>query len=223
MIGLEIDGAGAAYNGIVEGSSGSLTVENCTLQNFVYNSSTSALTGNGILIEPISGALNFTISNTTVSNNGAGGVFYSPIEHGSPNDIGVIDHVIANANVVGIYIDTTSPIAGAIAITVSNAIASGNSLGITVVGGSSATTKVSIDDVNASGNAVGVNASGKSQVLLGRSVITGNNVGVINSTTSSTFYTMLNYVILDNYTDGYSSLSTAKAVARLNGRCAARQ
>ena len=212
LIGLEIDGADAAYNGIVEYSSGSLTVENCTLQNFVYNSSNPALTGNGILIQPTSGTLNFTISNTTVSNNGQGGVVYSPINNGSPSDNGVIDHVIANGNVGGILIDTTAPIGGTIAITVSNAIASGNSQGIIVIGGSSATTKVSIDNVNASGNAVGVNASGKSQVLLGRSVITGNNVGVINSTTSSTFYTMQNNVILDNDTDGYSSLSTAKSL-----------
>ena len=35
FIGLEIDGVGAAYNGIVLNSAGSLTVADCTLQNFL--------------------------------------------------------------------------------------------------------------------------------------------------------------------------------------------
>src|SRR5216683_1097643 len=39
LIGLEIDGAGAGYNGIVLNSAGSLTVTNCTLQNFAYDGS----------------------------------------------------------------------------------------------------------------------------------------------------------------------------------------
>src|ERR1700681_1038992 len=37
LIGLEIDGAGAGYNGIVLNLAGSLTVTNCTLQNFVFD------------------------------------------------------------------------------------------------------------------------------------------------------------------------------------------
>lgn len=78
MIGLEIDGAQAAYNGIVDNSAGSLTVTNCTLQNFFYNSLDSSVTGNGIVMQPTSGTLDFTITNTTASNNGAEGILYLP-------------------------------------------------------------------------------------------------------------------------------------------------
>src|SRR5580693_7793642 len=74
LIGLEIDGAGAGYNGVVLNSAGSLTVTNCTLQNFVDNTNTD--TGNGILIDPTSGAVTFTITNTTAANNTQAGIFY---------------------------------------------------------------------------------------------------------------------------------------------------
>ena len=67
LIGLEIDGAGAAYNGIVVNSTGSLTVENCTLQNFIFSNSYSTPTGNGILLQTGCCTLNFTITNTTAS------------------------------------------------------------------------------------------------------------------------------------------------------------
>ena len=194
-------------------STGSLTVENCTLQNFIFSNSYSTPTGNGILLQPDAGTLNFTITNTTASNNGQSGVVYQPTSGGlSPSANGVIDHVVTNANVVGIFIDTPAPSGGTTVITISNAIASDNSQGITVVGGSSSTTKVSIDNVSVSGNGAGVDVTGNSEILLGRSVITGNNVGVINDTTSNAFYTLQNNVILDNGTDGYQSLSITKTL-----------
>src|SRR3984957_8397840 len=74
LIGLEIDGAGTAYTGIIVNSAGSLTVTNCTLQNYFSNGGQT--TGNGILMQPTSGALNFTITNTTISNNASNGVIY---------------------------------------------------------------------------------------------------------------------------------------------------
>src|ERR1700681_167338 len=69
LTGLNIDGAAAGYNGVVLNSAGSLTVTNCTLQNFAYDG-THPTTGNGILMQPTAGTLAFTITNTTASNNG---------------------------------------------------------------------------------------------------------------------------------------------------------
>jgi hypothetical protein len=190
LIGLEIDGAGAGYNGIVFNSGSSLTVTNCTVQNFVG----AADTGNGILIQPTSGAISFTITNTVVTNNGYLGIYYRP-PSGSATAIGVIDHVVATNNQYGIDFITTfggSTTTGAI----SNSVASDNSqAGIYINGGSGGLT-VSIDSITATGNSIGILAdagtgggSGNERVLLGRSVISANSsYGVVNNTNPNMFY-----------------------------------
>jgi hypothetical protein len=190
LIGLEIDGAGAAYNGILLNSAGSLTVTDCTLQNFSY-SNNNIFTGNGILMEPTSGTLDFTITKTTASNNGYAGVFYAP-PTGSPSANGVLDQVIADANQFGISVSTSSAGGGATVLIISNSIASGNTVyGIYLDNGSgSPTVKVSIDNVSISGNTIGVVAENHANVLLGRSIIAGNSVvGIHNVTSPNTFYT----------------------------------
>src|ERR1700731_3141329 len=65
--GVAINGTGATggTNGIVFNSGGSLTVTDCVAENFVF-SSPSPLTGFGILIAPISGTINFIITDTIV-------------------------------------------------------------------------------------------------------------------------------------------------------------
>src|SRR5258707_1883782 len=90
LIGLEIHGAGAGYNGIILNLAGSLTCTNCTLQNFVLNGS-NFTTSNGILMQPTTGTLAFTITNTTASNNGYTGIYFQP-PSGSATVNGVIDH-----------------------------------------------------------------------------------------------------------------------------------
>jgi hypothetical protein len=187
LIGLEIDGAGAGYDGIVLNSAGSLTVTNCTVQNFFFDGSHAA-TGDGILLQPTTGALAFTITNTTASNNGNAGIFYFP-PSGSASANGVIDHVVADANGQGISVEPLNETAGSVVVTISKSIASNNTFtGISTNGGS-ATLKVSIDNVTASGNSGGIQAFPPANVLLGRSVITGNSTGVNNQTSPNTFYT----------------------------------
>jgi hypothetical protein len=208
LIGLEIDGAGAGYNGIMVNSAGGLTVTNCTLQNFVINGSDTT-TGNGILMQPSSGTLNFTITGTTASNNNYAGVYYFPAG-GSPNANGVIDHVVANADTNGIIINTANTSGGTTVVAVSNSIASNNSSGGVVDQNSaSSTIKMSVDNVTASGNVVGINANGinaggaSASMLLGRSVIVGNSdYGVLNTTTPGTLYTYQdNRINLNGITD----------------------
>jgi hypothetical protein len=185
--GLTIDGANVGSNGIVVNSAGYLTVTNCTLQNFVANGSN---TGIGILIQPTTGTLDFTITDTTASNNGDAGIFYNP-PSGSPNVNGVIDHVIADANqLYGIALDAEDATGGTTVITVSNSNASNDIQGIFVRNNGASPFTVSIDNVSASGNTDGIVAQNTANVLLGRSVITGNNTyGVYNLTSSNTFYT----------------------------------
>jgi Right handed beta helix region len=210
LIGLNIDGAGVGYNGILLTSAGSLTVSNCVLQNFFYTGSSIA-TGNGIYMVPSSGTLDFTITNTTAANNGFVGISYWPVG-GTPTANGVIDHVVAVANGTGIFIESIADSGGDTNITVSNSIASDNSTtGIVVSGNASAPVKVSIDDVSVSGNSTnGIEADGQASVLLGRSVITANGTGVQNNTSGNTFYSYGNNQIgLNTTADGSSSLNKA--------------
>jgi hypothetical protein len=211
LIGLEIDGAGAGYNGVVLNAAGSLTVTNCTLQNFVQNGSDQT-TGNGILMQPTGGTLAFTITNTTASNNGGAGIFFNS-PSGAPSANGAIDHVVANANQIGIFIRPVSATGGSIVVTVSNSIVSNNSsIGI-FAGQSTVTPKVSIDNVTVSSNVFGIEVEDHANVLLGRSVITGNIIGVQNSTSQNTFYTYQNNQIDLNGTDvGGTALNTIKVL-----------
>jgi hypothetical protein len=209
LIGLEIDGAGAGYDGIVLNSAGSLTVTNCTLQNFAWDG-LNATTGVGILMQPTSGTLAFTITNTTASNNGNTGIYFLP-PSGSPTVNGVIDHVVADANRSGIDVDAVYATGGSIVVTISNSIASNNNAGISA-GRGSATLKVSIDNVTISGNGIGINAENPANVLLGRSVITGNgSTGVFNGTSPNTFGSYLDNRINLNFTDVSSPMNTLTA------------
>jgi hypothetical protein len=197
--GLEIDGAGAAYNGIALDSADSLTVSNCTVQNFIQNPTTlSSLTGNGIIMAPTSSALALAITNTTLSNNAASGVSYFP-EAGGTVTNGLIDHVIAQANGNGISVATG--LGGATVINVSNSIASNNrAVGIFVDNAAGPSLKVSIDNVNANGNNLyGVSVANTAIVLLNRSVVTGNATGVQSN---GALYSFGNNVIFQNGNDG---------------------
>jgi hypothetical protein len=203
--GLIIDGAGAGYNGIVFNSGGSLTITNCVAQNFVYSGSFPS--GAGILIQPSSGLVDFSITSTIVTNDGGAGIAYF-VSSGSPAANGVIDHVAATANPVGISIEPNAT-AGSTVITISNSVVSNNS-NDGIFGNGPATLKLSIDNSNISGNSnYGIYADVKSNVLLGRSVITGNGTGVFNNTSPNTFYTYKDNRINENGTDtGGTALNT---------------
>src|SRR6202166_1743186 len=88
--GLTVDGGGTGSNGIVFNSGGSLTVTNCVAQNFVYSGSFPS--GVGVLIQPTSGAVDFSITNTIVTNDGGAGIAYH-VASGSPLAHGGIAHV----------------------------------------------------------------------------------------------------------------------------------
>jgi hypothetical protein len=82
-------------------------------------------------------------------------------------------------------------------------------------GAPSAAAKMSIDNASASGNSDGVTATATANVLLGRSVITGNDTGIFNGTSPNTFYTYkdnrinLNTVVDIQTSGGSSALNTS--------------
>ena len=188
LTGLEVDGAGAAYNGIVFNTGDSLTISNCIVKDFVRaNGDFSGETGNGIWIAPTSGNINFTIVNTIAVNNAVSGIAYLPAS-GSPTASGAIDHVVATNNGdIGIDVNGYLTSGGAAAVSISNSVASNNfQYGIAVLSGPGFVT-VTIDNDEISNNQYGVDVASGTAVL-SRSTITKNtSYGVSNSGTADTF------------------------------------
>jgi hypothetical protein len=203
--GLSLNGVGATggTNGIVFNSGNSLTITDCVAQDFAQSGS-SQTTGNGILLQPSSHATSFAITNTIASNNGWSGISYVPQ---SSTTIGMIDHVVATNNQVGIEINTIGG-GGSLSVAISNSFASNNGLFGIYVDNFDLLT-VSIDNASVNGNGVGIEAMDSSKVLLGRSVIAGNGTGVVNDTSPNSFYSFGDNRINGNNNDGYMSLSTS--------------
>ena len=189
--GLTLDGSGVAYNGVVFNSGGSLTVTNCVVQNFFYNG-IGVVTGNGIFIQPTSGKVHVTITNTIAQNNQDIGILWDN-ESGSPSVSISIDHVVATNNGAGLYF--AGGVTGATAdISISNSIASDNAQGIAAGSGNALT--ISIDNSTIRGNSSwGIAGFQPVSILLTRSVIQGNGTGIENDTNPSTFYTYGNNLI----------------------------
>ena len=189
--GLTLNGSGVAYNGVVFNSGGSLTVTNCVVQNFFYNG-VGVATGNGILIQPTSGKVHVTITNTIAQNNQDIGILWDN-ESGSPSVSISIDHVVATNNGAGLYF--AGGVTGATAdISISNSIASDNAQGIAAGSGNALT--ISIDNSTIRGNSSwGIAGFQPASILLTRSVIQGNGTGIENDTNPSTFYTYGNNLI----------------------------
>ena len=209
--GLTLNGGGVGYNGVVFNSGASLTVTNCVAQNFVRNGG-SFNTGNGILLQPTSGTVDFTITNTIVANNGDSGIFYFP-PSGTATANGAIDHVVATGNAVfGIAVDTETGGSSTMAV-ISNSVANNNgNTGIFAANGAGAIT-VSIDNASVSGNSNGITGTNTTKVLLGRSVVTANGTGVSNGTSPNTFFTYKdNRINLNTSTDISSPLNAAFAL-----------
>jgi hypothetical protein len=211
--GLTVNGSGIGQNGIVFNAGGSLTIDSCVVQNFVFDGS-HITTGNGILIQPASGTVDFVITDTIVTQNGTGGIQYLPTG-GSPNVNGTIDQVTATSNgFFGIAVNPLNPTGGATIVGISNSTVSQNGGGISAENLAAALT-VSIDNVTVAANSNdGIFVTNTAMVLLGRSVITGNNLGVQNSTTPNTFYTFDDNRIDKNIVDicntsGCSPLNTS--------------
>ena len=205
--GLTLNGSSVGANGIVfeGGGGGSLTVDNCVVQNFVGSGPNA---GVGIVLEPSAGTLNFVITNTKILNNSYSGFFYLPVNSPSISTNGVIDHVVAMGDDFAISINAESTSA---VIAVSNSVISNNLADGVIISGSP-TVSIDNDTISSNGNH-GVEADGTSTVFIGRSVITGNGAlengaGVIDSTSGNTVYTYGDNRINGNTHDVVGTLST---------------
>jgi len=210
LTGLEIDGAGDGYDGIVVNSAGNLTITNCVLKDFASGPNNIAA---GIWMQPTSGTFIFTITNTTVSNVTYAGIFYQP-PNGSAYTTGVIDHVVVNKSFNGIFVDPVNASSSTTYIAISNSIVSNNSQnGINITAGS-ALVRLTIDNVSItdnvlpSGSGAGLFIRGTPTVSISRSVITNNYLGIDNGTVNTLYTYGNNQINLNNQDSVGSALNT---------------
>jgi hypothetical protein len=200
LIGLEIDGAGAGYNGIVFSSGGNLTIINCTLLNFV-SSGPNITTGNGILITPTSGTVNFSIANTTASNNRESAIVYNSPSNASTSANGIIDHVVLTGNAVGIMFNSV----GKAVFSVTNSTVSNNTVGVDVsVSPGTGPIEALISDSHVDNNNQGINASGPSNVTVRNVTVNQSLAGVTAFSEAAIYFsqTTITSVTLDQVPTG---------------------
>jgi hypothetical protein len=187
LTGLEIDGAGAAYNGIVFYSGGNLVVKNCVLKDFINGGGTPGTQGFGIWIAPASGTMTFTIVDTLVTNTAFAGIAYLPLS-GSTTATGVIDHVVVTGKQGdGIAASMINTSGGSAAISISNSVLS-NDTNAVFAWAPQGSIAMTLDNDEMSYNEVGVVSEAGSTIVLGRSTITNNSdYGIVNSGTIDTF------------------------------------
>jgi hypothetical protein len=186
LTGLEIDGAGAAYNGIVFNSGGNLVVRNCVLKDFIANG-LNGQSGNGIWIAPTSGTITFTIVDTIVSNSGWAGIYYFP-PSGSATATGVINHVVVTGgSSYGIGAILANAAGGSADISISNSVISNNPSDGVFAFAPLGSIAMTLDNDEISYNYFGIN-NVESTIVLGRSTITNNSTyGITNEGTIDTF------------------------------------
>jgi hypothetical protein len=187
LSGLTINGAGVGTNGIQD-IAADLEVVNCAVRGFTNGEMGN---GSGIAIFAV-GAMNFLISNTIVADNGygIGYTYFSGSPAGSVN--GVIEHVVATNNGInGITLFNNA--AESSYFTISNSTSSNNAGdGLNIDDSVADRFIVDADSsnfTNNQGNGINVTGSAGSPtttvVLLGRSVISGNEKDGITYTNST--------------------------------------
>ncbi len=204
LTGLEVDGAGAAYNGIVFNSGTSLTISNCIVKDFVTGTGAAGTTGNGIWIAPTSGTINFAIVSTTAVSNANAGIAYVP-QSGNAATTGIVDHVVATnnktaTNAAGVYIDSHLS-SGTVAVSISNSVLSNNTNGIFTDGDGNLDATLDNDEINF--NATGINTT-ESTIVLGRSTLANNSLEYVDLNGESNVYTYQNNQIYLNGSDNDS-------------------
>jgi Right handed beta helix region len=187
--GLDLHGAGNAQNGLRILAAGSVTLEDSVIR--AYNASS----GLGISFQP-SGSTLLTISNTTISNNGAagsgGGILIQPTGVGGTARV-VMDEVriVGNQN-FGLSVNTTGSTSGqGITVAINESQISGNANGgISIVqpGGTQVVTMTVDDSTVAANIGTGIaSAGGGAVVRVANTEITGNSTGVSATSGGSIF------------------------------------
>jgi hypothetical protein len=204
--GLLIEGEGTGGVGIQFNTGQSLTIDSCVIRNF---------TGDGIDFNPNAGG-NLLVSNTLVDDNGASGVDVAP--SGILTVTAAFNHVEANNNALYGITATGANTKGAVDVTVSESVASGNARTVNGGGGFAVGTEtnqgaatmtvfhsVAANNGIAGGNGAGLYATGPGAAVLrvAQSVVTGNEDGWL------IFFNGAVNSYGDNYIDGNFGANSA--------------
>ena len=167
LTGLEIDGAGAANNGIQFNSGGSLSVSDCVIRNFGTAGGTA-----GIVYQP-GASSTLSVSNTSVSDNFEG---IDILPSGTGTTTAVLDNVKMERNAnYGLLIQTSSQ---SINVTVSESVVSSNQYGIVVSSPQVKSINVMVRNSIIANNLAGYGlwaVFDNAVIRVTRSTITGNN------------------------------------------------
>ena len=167
--GLDIEGLGTGLNGIRHLAGGSLTVENCTINNF---------TQKAIDFEP-SGPSQLSVKNTIIRNNvngaASGGIFIKPGVGGLA--LVSIDGADITRSTFGIRAEDRAK------VTIRDTSINGSTQDGVIAFSASAATSVALDGVASVNNgAGGVRSDGaNATVRLSRATLTGNNAAIVRA------------------------------------------
>jgi hypothetical protein len=165
--GLDIEGFGNGINGIRHIAGGSLSVENCTINNF---------TQKAIDYEP-NGPSQLSVRNTIIRNNvngaNAGGILIKPTAAGFT--LVSIDGVTLSRNNFGIRAEDNSK------VTITRSTIAGSTQDGIISFSNSIPTAVTVTDtVSVNNGAGGIRSEGmNSTVRLTRATVTGNNTALV--------------------------------------------
>jgi parallel beta helix pectate lyase-like protein len=163
--GLTITGAGAGLTGIDFQGGGELHVEKCAIRQFK---------GDGIAFSPLGTASALFVSDTDVSDNGAG-IDVTPFTSGVA--AAVIDRVHANNNGFGVIADNGAGIF--VDVTVRDSVASGNTNIGLAARSNRMPLRMMLNRVVASFNPTGIQVFGAGATIwLGDSVVLANSTGL---------------------------------------------
>jgi len=200
ITGLVIDGVGTGNNGINLISGGSLTVTDCVIKGF----SASFPNGNGIAIQPSSGAAQVDVHDTIASNNTLG-VYLAP--QGSASVDATLKNVEFNKNADGLAVAGYAT-NGTVSVTVEHSTASGNgNTGVSVAGNSSgnANARLVATDVSASHNLYGFYVGAGAVAYFSSSSATENSGWGVS--VAGTAFTLQNNLFRDNANNVSGSLT----------------
>ena len=161
--------------------------------------------GTGILIGPQSGTSTVLVSNTTTSYNAYVGLWFSPGGSGAANL--QFDRIVATNNQFNIAINTFSTTAQSTASITNSTVAHGD-YGL-YAGGANA--RLMVDRSVVTGNNIGINTAGGATTYVGRSAITKNTTGIDGN--GATF-SYLNNQLDANTTDIGANVTLSNATLR---------
>ena len=175
--GLDFEGLGTGINGVDILAAAAVHIEKCTIRAFQGGG------GNGILVAPSSGLTKVFVSDSYISENGAGvtnaGILVRPTGGASANVL--VSNVQLKNNTNGIFADGSGG-GGASNVSVSNSVLSGSSSNGLAIASSGGAFVATIDDSTIAFNAgVGAAVANANATLrIGGSRIISNVTGVSN-------------------------------------------